>query len=94
MRGRARIGIAHAARVVAPLATVFSQDSTTTSREIRLLFSAFDDQGNDITNTTTVTYQPPVNTLPEPTSLTLLATGLAGVASVARRKWRAALGSN
>lgn len=37
---------------------------------------------------------PPVTATPEPASLTLLATGLASVAGVVRRKRRAALGSN
>jgi hypothetical protein len=35
----------------------------------------------------------PAKSLPDPTSLTLPATGLASVAGVARREWRAALGS-
>lgn len=45
----------------------------------------------------TVTYKPdspPVTATPEPASLTLLATGLASVAGVVRRRRRAALGSN
>jgi hypothetical protein len=36
----------------------------------------------------------PVTSRPDPTSLTLPATGLASVAGVARREWRAAHGSN